>query len=392
MKGSLVKKFYIGLLILTLPLQACLWDRDTIRAELAGNMGAVKTLVGWFNRYPPLYYQMRLERVAAELLENPEKASLYDDAAVACDRLGNPTEAIAWMEKKQQFARDETVAAGGPSTRYKTLANLGTFHAHRWIQETKAGENPSRVDLERAIELVSQAIAENPAAHFNREKYQLHLLEWLNGKETIFSQLEGPIISRRLDLAGEGYDDLDEGLLGLIRLGAAWESPDVYYFLQAAYGSKQLEHPRLLANLRVAELLAGGKNFLSPKMQPLFTDPAEVNIGNSNLEDWRIPATLEYYEKARLATEAREEQLADFLSKKLASGGHPDTDPDFWKGWSEPAFPELPTDPPFEFLRSPEGLIRVFLIVPALLLSLAAALIVCGRRRKRAQTAEATTA
>ncbi len=132
---------------------------------------------------------MRLERVTAEMEQSPAKASLYDDAAVACDRLGKPTEAIAWIEKKKQFAEKEDVAPGQPSTHYKTLANLGTFHAHRWIKASKSGQSPDPKDLQEAIRLVSSAIEEYPQAHFNRERYQLLLLRWLNGEETIFSDM-----------------------------------------------------------------------------------------------------------------------------------------------------------------------------------------------------------
>lgn len=342
-----MKKYVAAFLVFALPLQACLWDRDTIREELAGNMGTVKTLVGWFNRYPPLYYQMRLERVTEELRVNPEKASLYDDAAVACDRLGNPTEAIAWMEKKEQLAKKEEVEAGEPSTRYKTLANLGTFHAHRWIKETKSGKNPSKADLEKAITLVGQAIEENPEAHFNREKYQLLLLEWLNGEENIFSELANSETSLPWDIKLEetGHEDIDKGLEGLIRLGAAWESPDIYYFLQAVYLTKEMEHPRLLANLRVAELLADGRDFLDDDINPMFLDPAETGQGGnfrSYLERKPLESTLIYYQDARDAVEEREKSHADYLVARLTKGSHPDTDPAFWKEWREPPFPELP--------------------------------------------------
>ena len=185
-----MKRILVCFLLLSLPLPGCLWDSDTIREELASRIDSVKILVGWFNRYPPVYYEDRLQRVTAQLASNPTKASLYDDAAVSCDRLGKPDEAIAWMEKKAELAKDEQTAPGEPSTRYKTLANLGTFHAHRWIKDTKSGEIPNDNDLTKAIELISLAIEENPEAHFNREKYQLLLLQWLNGEENIFTKME----------------------------------------------------------------------------------------------------------------------------------------------------------------------------------------------------------
>lgn len=369
-----MKIFVVLFLLAAIPLQGCLWDRDTIREELAGQIGTVKTLVGWFNRYPPLFYEMRLQRVTVEIAVTPEKASLYDDAAVACDRLGNPSEAIAWMEKKEQFAKAEKVGPGEPSTRYKTLANLGTFHAHRWILATKSGENPSAADLEKAIELVTQAIEENPAAHFNREKYQLLLLQWLNGEENIMSELEGARIpSRHNNLSTRGYSDLPEGLLGLIRLGAAWQSPDIYFLLQKAFLLEEQEHPRLLANLRVAELLAEGRTFLKPEIEPAFGDPGELSGGTTNtfLKPELINSTLAYYETARKSAESRDQSRTAYLIKRLQSGRHPDSDPTFWKDWREPSFPELPEQP--KSLRD-QPLLLGAIVIAVLVLILAVAL------------------
>ena len=41
------------------------------------------------------------DRVTAQLETHPEDLAAYDDAGVACDRLGRGDEAIAWMEKKR---------------------------------------------------------------------------------------------------------------------------------------------------------------------------------------------------------------------------------------------------------------------------------------------------
>ena len=62
-----------------------------------------------------------------------------------------------------------------PNHHYRTLANLGTFYAQRWIKNRLV--NPEApvdfADLQKAESLIAQAIKENPDAHFGREKYQL---------------------------------------------------------------------------------------------------------------------------------------------------------------------------------------------------------------------------
>ena len=44
---------------------ACAWDRDTLRQEAAGLPGVADVITGNFDRFPPSYYEARLERVAA---------------------------------------------------------------------------------------------------------------------------------------------------------------------------------------------------------------------------------------------------------------------------------------------------------------------------------------
>jgi hypothetical protein len=88
---------------------ACLWDRDTLATEESAKrrrtLEIVRVITGRFERNPPLYFEMRLSRVAAELQRDPTKFDLYDDAGVASDRLGRSDEAIEWMAKKQNWLK-----------------------------------------------------------------------------------------------------------------------------------------------------------------------------------------------------------------------------------------------------------------------------------------------
>src|SRR5262245_27183830 len=124
-------------LLLGLPLSvtACLWDRDTPANEAKGMPDVVAVLTGRFERNPPLFYEMRLDRVVALHREHPDDLAAYDDAGIACDRLGRGDEAISWMEKKR--AQLETLDPSQPQVkeqRYCYHANLGTFLVHRWAR------------------------------------------------------------------------------------------------------------------------------------------------------------------------------------------------------------------------------------------------------------------
>ncbi len=123
------------LLAFPLTLAACLWDRDTPASEAKGLPEVVAVLAGRFPRNPPLYYEMRLERVTDHLKSDPADLAAYDDAGVACDRLGRGDEAIAWMDKKKhELDRRDPKSPDVKEHRYRYHANLGTFLVHRWAQ------------------------------------------------------------------------------------------------------------------------------------------------------------------------------------------------------------------------------------------------------------------
>ena len=144
---------------------ACLWDRDTLAAEAKGLPGITEIITGRFDRFPTLFYEMRLERVTAAIVSDPDNLGLYDDAGVACDRLGRSDEAIAWMERKLLVMdRLESEGADVGEHRYRYLANLGTFLVHRWLKS--GSDREDMTDVERSRELIAAAIELNPDAHF----------------------------------------------------------------------------------------------------------------------------------------------------------------------------------------------------------------------------------
>jgi hypothetical protein len=75
----------------------------------------IEVIAGRFERNPPLYYEMRLERAKGRIARDPLDLPAFDDAGVACDRLGRGDEAIAWMAQKKA-ALDAMPARDGPCT------------------------------------------------------------------------------------------------------------------------------------------------------------------------------------------------------------------------------------------------------------------------------------
>src|SRR5262249_9803609 len=131
-----------------------------------------------FPRNPPLYYQMRLKRAAAQIVAHPDDFAAYDDAGASCDRLQDDNAAIAWMEKKRaRLAQRNASDAQAHEHWNRYHANVGTFWAHRWLRH---GADRKRIrEMKTARDHIAQAIAINPDAHFGRERYQLLAMEWI---------------------------------------------------------------------------------------------------------------------------------------------------------------------------------------------------------------------
>ncbi|WP_294229986.1 hypothetical protein [Prosthecobacter sp.] len=367
-------------LILAGPLAACLWDRDTIAMEARGRLEVVETMVGWFDRYPSEYYQMRLDRVRRELDTEPARLDLYDDAAVACDRLGKHDEAVTWMEKKA------AAMAGLPGQetadhRYRLHANLGVFRTHQWIKSPDRDSNSEKLDL--AIREVKSALQINPNAHFGRESAHLGLLEWW--KAGLSSRRDRDPKLDSIELAHDGLaghpaasgaspnQGFVKGMCGLIQMGSAQESVDVHAL--AACG---LIHDRsapgvpdvhyllsYLSCLRTAELMAEGKTpvFANGNFRAwLRQETYDEDIKKTRSEQERLVQTAElltrglsmwgsranmsdltrWFHQARQAAKDRLNAKTTFMRTRLAAGLHPDTHPEFWTGWTEPVMPALP--------------------------------------------------
>lgn len=322
-------------------VSACMWDRDTLAEEAKGRPDTVRIIVGWFDQHPPRYYEMRLERVTQEIETNPNDLSLYDDAAVACDRLGRHEDAIAWMERKK-VVLDALPAAEAKEHRYRYLANLGTFIVHRWISQPIAVRNADLSPLGQAENLIAEAIDENPEAHFGREIYQLHAIRWmLEGSapdsDSMDSPVDGWVSVPRYSRSSPETDEHISGVTGLIQLGAAWNSLDAFHTLTGVLAAGEYSSLAELSYLREMELFEQGVGSIHPL--------AEVRdritpVPSQTLQDTEPVST--YFTIARQAAMDRNKAWIEYQMERFSEGMHPDTHTDFWDSWTEPPFPEMP--------------------------------------------------
>lgn len=346
----------------------CLWDMDTLRYEANGLPGVVEVITGRFEREPARYYEVRLERVTRELAADPTKLELYDDAGVACDRLYRGDEAIDWMERK--FAQLDA-APDSPAKRealYRYHANLGTFLAHRWLRA--GADRTSLGDLRSGREHIQRAIELNPDAHFGRERYQLFALDWLIELPTPskpgfeFDQepwtlldacppelrlLPRKIYLDSLNAADPNAAAATNALTGLIVMGDAWQSVDVFNALARSLESQGHASLAYLAALRAQELARAGRRSLHPELAA--ADPGfaarVASFAAYFIDAEPLREVEEFFASARSEADDWHALRMAFMQRQFEAGRHPDTDSQFWTTYSSSSPPVPPG-----FLRS----------------------------------------
>ncbi len=356
------------LLLSFLPIcaHACGWDRDTLAAEAKGVPQAVRVITGRFPRNPPLYYEMRLKRVATQIEKEPSRLELYDDAGVACDRLARGDAAIEWMNKKRrQLEKRDAKDKNVRDHWYRYHANIGTFYAHRWL---RAGANRKRIgELETARDHIERAISINPDAHFGREKYQLQAMQWMLHPPKVKADEMGLPTFYKWSKQTPAKAAV-KGLNGLIVLGAAWQSVDTFNALaEALQSDDQRTSVSFMARLRAAELVDGGKRSTLPTapigaaLKKLFLNPNPLTDSAILEDDKKVEVKKQFRELRREADEWQR-QRTDYMMSRLQAGRHPDTDANFWKQWKEIPAPVIqPIKPPAP--RSPFYAVGAVLIL-----------------------------
>lgn len=399
--ASLLPLLFAALFVLSpSPARACLWDQDTVWIDATYMQDVLSVLVGRFPINPPLYYEMRLQRKQSELARNPKDLAAYDDAGVASDRLDKPDDAIAWMDKKK--AQLDALPEGDANKKehlYRYLSNQGTFYFHLWLKNGAAHKDLS--DIQKARQLLGDALKLNPSAHFGRERYQVLVMDWLLKPKKSLDTLEIPrmmdesdspdgaakqqvIPSFFPDLSAKfAKTNVDEaavrGLAGLIALGGSWESVDVIHNLALVLRRNRKTALAAVASLRAWELVDEGKKSLFVGSPASLKPVVGLQLGTFSFEgrsweeiqnifgkiskaDYRKLKGKELIAKQYYALrgEARAWQDArtQFMLGQLKAGKHPDTHPDFWTGFTEPAMPLLKRakqDPKLDLLSEFDG-------------------------------------
>jgi len=290
-----------------LPARACLNDRDSdsLATQAAQLPETLRVITGRFERNPPLYYQMRIARERGALAATPRQFNLYDDIAVALDKLGRDDDALQTIARKRAL-----LPAFDPSDKsnrenwYRTFANAGTFRAHRFL---KAGAPTQRLgEMKTARAQIKRAIEIKPDAHFGRERYQLMAMDWIIARKSKKTQKTlGEWIGGR-----DGWKDLwpgevdsnrkraVEGLSGMIVLGGAWENPDVFESLGAALETKDGVTLRFLSLMRAQELLKNGAISLgeltlqSPQISHEAGELYDYGVGVNDLNQGDVAAAF----------------------------------------------------------------------------------------------------
>jgi hypothetical protein len=314
----------------------CMNDRDTLGFELRNIPDAQRALTGRFDRFPALYYEMRIARLN---INSSLKPSEIDDLAVAYERIGKTNEAISTIERKKTLTKLTDMDW------YSFYANRGTFRAHLWIKNR--GLEPLAT-LEGARDDIETAIKKNSNAHFGREGVQLEVIKWIISVEKGRHIRLGEFLIVDNAHSQKGYEESLvrlNGLYGLITLGAAWDSLDTA--LAIVFISRKLnqEGPTKLATERAMELIVNGKKTLYDPPQIAYPDVAELKK-SIPLQSMQNLAHKHYVE---LRAEADDwiAKRNDFMMTKLKLGNHPDTDADFWQGYVDTPMPKLPTMLPF---------------------------------------------
>lgn len=333
--------------------KACLNDRDSdaLATQNARFPDALRVLSGRFERNPPRFYTMRIARVTKQLKPRPRDFALYDDLAVAFDKGGDDEAALRAMAHKRAILPSfDAKENAGKEAWYRFYANDGTFRVHRFL---KSGAKVSSLpDLRLARTEIHRALQIKPNAHWGREKYQLAVMDWMIAARTVkTSDTLAEFLEKRFNWTNDyGRGPLPkerreaaQGLAGLIVLGAAWRSADIFDALAGALRHRSTIGLSHLCLLRCDELLRGGARSLA--VSPLV--PSQDRF--ETIREWREfglnennAATLDsFYPKLRAEADDWTNQRDHFMESRFALGKHPDTDTHFWKGWHEPPAPQL---------------------------------------------------
>ncbi len=260
LRSTLTLVLVAPMLALPTLAHACYWDSDTLSMEKRRFPGVVELLHGRVLRRSKPLYTWRVTEYGKRLKANRDDLALYDQLAVALDKLGQHAEAIAVQKGALKKA----------PKRYESHANLGTFYLH-------AGQ------LDEGIRHIEQAIAINPAAHFGREVVQLELARYLKANAAKGKTL--PTLPVAHDMYGPDSDGADalvnkmlDGEAAVMRETIEPKKPWLDRLPKAVGFAAWLEkkNPKLLTGGLAAKGLSGMLYFGNPDSPYLLEALADV--------------------------------------------------------------------------------------------------------------------
>ncbi|MBI1331783.1 MAG: hypothetical protein GC165_02775 [Armatimonadetes bacterium] len=296
---------------------ACYNDVDTNLTELRDNLDVTKAIIGRFTLYPAAYYRRRIEIQKAILQKDPTNLEAYDNISVAYDRICDGESALKWIHEKRKHL------ANAPNQQlYSTEANEGTFLIVRWIRGHKPGDITDAVEAEKHIE---KALKINPNAHFGREFAQLYSIRAMIecGKQ---ENWKAAFCDTLIKIADRDHIDrrkLRFGIAGMMVLGAAWNMPPMIQ----AMANLVPEDTKVvnLCTFRLANIIPGWDKNEYPLVKVKRANGQELGVL------FKLIANGDEFQEHR----------EEWILSQIKKGKHPDTNPDFWVGFTDIA--EVPT-------------------------------------------------
>jgi tetratricopeptide (TPR) repeat protein len=319
--------FTLFALSLSLICEACLNDRDTHEMQLTPSSDE-KIILGLFRRYPAKYFEHRIARLEkGRSQQNGLTFAEYDDLSVAYDRIGRSDRALKLITEKFSLMSSADVKSVRWKTdikfprsltpkqylEYTTEANWGTFLIHDFFASGRDKKKLGQV--KEGIRHLEHAVEINPDAHSGREWAQIEIAKWL------YNETMNP--TGRYPKFKKPPAETRRGLLGLVELGNAWESIDI--FRMVAANSFDAQDTRGFAILRARELESNGK-------KPLFPGLPSPPLQRMSY----IDAT---FEQGRHSAFKWSELFQNFVIDGIEKGTHPDTHANFMQ--NAPAMPNI---------------------------------------------------
>lgn len=242
---------------------------------------------------------------------------------------------VSWSGSKELADKDDGFEA------YDTIG--ASAYAMRWFRN---GADPSAIaDLRKAVALVNSRDSQPPLQPNTSYPKPFAPPAPIRAVDVAASALRLPEVSlmEYVSPDHEAPRATLDGMSGLVVLGSAWESIDVFDCIAAAL-SRQYPHKSHLSAmvwLRVRELKQAGHRSLGS----IDVEPPPDSMNEVSSEDTTA------YRSLRSEADEWEKKRTAYMMARLSAGRHPDTDSTFWSDWHDSG-PPVPAQPVGEMIRS----------------------------------------